>query len=436
MKLVPTRRLAALAGVAIAVAVLAGYVPNARTAWIAADASLLFGAFVDLLFARGARVEVQREVAEIFSVGRANLVTLSLRSRTRRRLHVVVDDDPLENATREGMPIEIDLAPHATVAIRYEVTPTRRGDRSFGSVSVRTALPLGLLVRHDRFPLDGEIDVYPDVHAARALELLRRQGRADARLGSLRTRGGDTEFERLRPYVLGDDPRHVDWRATARRDDVTVRQYQAESNQNVVFALDIGRAMRGESGGLTAVDHALNAALLAADVALRSGDRAGLLAFDDEPRAYLPPSGGRSGGRKLIRAVHDLESGFAATDYRAAMSFLQTQVRARSLIVLFTHFLERRAATELASAVRSLRPRHLPLCVFLRDKDVADLATSPATGSADLYVRAAAAETLATRDALLRELRNAGVLVLDVSPEEVTPSVVRKYLEIKTRRLL
>ena len=436
MKIVPTRRLATLAGAAIAVAILAGYVPTARTAWLVVDAALLFGVLVDLLFARGVRVEVERNAAEIFSVGRANPVTLGLRNRTRRTLRLVVDDDPLAEVETTGIPVEIDLAPHATEIVRYEATPKRRGARTFDAVSLRTSLPLGLLERHDRFALPAEVDVYPDVHAARALELLRRQGRADARLGSLRVRGGDTEFERLRPYVLGDEIRHVDWRATARRDDVTVRQFQAESNQNVVFALDVGRAMRGESGGLTSVDHALNAALLAADVALRSGDRAGLLAFDDAPRAYLPPSGGRSGGRKLIRAVHDLEAGFAATDYRAAMSFLQTQVKARSLIVVFTHFLEKRSATELASAVRSLRPRHLPLCVFLRDRDVVSLATSPSTGGDDLYVRGAAAETLATRDALLRELRAAGVLVLDAAPEDVTPNVVRKYLEIKARRLL
>jgi len=436
MKLVPTRRLAALAGAAIALAILAGYAKQGRTAWLAADALLLLGALVDALFARGVRVEVERQVAEIFSVGRINAVTIELRNRTRRRLRVVVDDDPLPEVNRAGLPATIDLAPHATASLRYDVTPTRRGARSFEAVAVRTTMPLGLLARIDRFTLPFDVDVYPDVHAARVLELLRRQGRADARLGSLRTRGGDTEFERLRPYVLGDDPRHVDWRATARRDDVTVRQYQAESNQNVVFALDVGRAMRGESGGLTAMDHALNAALLAADVALRSGDRAGLLAFDDAPRAYLPPSGGRSGGRKLIRAVHDLEAGFAATDYRAALGFLQTQVRARSLVVLFTHFLERRSAAELASAVRSLRPRHLPLCVLLRDRDVDALVTAPASGGDDLYVRAAAAETLAARDALVRDLRNSGVLVLDAAPEDVTPSVVRKYLEIKARRLL
>jgi uncharacterized protein (DUF58 family) len=275
------------------------------------------------------------------------------------------------------------------------------------------------------------VDVYPDVHAARALELLRRQGRQDARLGSLRVRGGDTEFERLRPYQVGDEIRHVDWRASARRDDLTARQYQAESNQSVVFALDVGRSMRGETGGLTAIDHALNAALLTADVALRGGDRAGLMVFDEAPRQFVPPTGGRAGARKLTRAVYALEAGLAATDYSAAMAFLRAQVRGRALFVVFTNLLDPRSAKDLAASLKGLLPRHLPLCVLLRDTDVETLATAPASRPGDLYVRAAAAETLAWRDSLIRGLRNAGVLVLDAKPSELTPELVKGYLEVK-----
>jgi uncharacterized protein (DUF58 family) len=277
--------------------------------------------------------------------------------------------------------------------------------------------------------------------------MLRRQGREDAALGSLRIRGrhGDTEFERLRPYQRGDEIRHVDWRASARRDDLVVRQYQAESNQNVVFALDVGRAMRGESGGLTSVDHALAAALLTADVALRGGDRAGLLTFDDRPRSWLRPSGGRSGGRKLTRAVYALDAGFAATDYRSAMVFLKTQMKARSLFVIFTNILDPRSAKDLSAAVRSLLPRHLPLCVLMRDVDVEELALGlpqprdrrgGQSTEADVLVRAAAAESITWRDSVVRMLGNAGALVLDARPEDVTPLVVKKYLEVKARRLL
>ncbi len=434
--MVPTRRLALFALVATLVALAAGYIPPARGALWALDGVLLLGVLVDVALARGRRVDVDRQVATILSVGRPNLVTLHLHNRSRRTLRGTFADDPLEACETPGNPGTFELPAHGTVAARYEIVPSRRGARTLGAVSVRYASPLGLVARQERVPLEAPVDVYPDVHAARALDLLRRQGRQDARLGSLRVRGGDTEFERLRPYQLGDEIRHVDWRASARRDDLTVRQFQAESNQNVVFAIDVGRGMRGDTGGLTAMDHALNAALLTADVALRGGDKAGLMVFDEAPRQFVPPTGGPQGGSRLTRAVYALEAGLAATDYHAAMGFLRAQVRVRSLFIVLTNLLEPRSAKELAAALKGLLPRHLPLCVLLRDTDVEALATAPAPTVEDLYVRAAAAESLAWRDALVRGLRRAGVLVLDAAPADLTPELVKGYLDVKARRLL
>jgi uncharacterized protein (DUF58 family) len=436
MRIVPEKRLVALGFVAAAVATVAGYVPSMSPVMWALDAIVVMAAAVDALLARGTRIRAEREVAEILSVGRPNLVTLTLRNVGTRALSATVMDDPIESSTVSGLPAHVTIPAGATVIVKYEITPTRRGPRDFGAVTVRYPSLLGLVSRQESTSLEQRCDVYPDVHAARELEMLRRKGRGDVRLGSMRVRGGDTEFERLRPYQRGDEPRHVDWRASARRDDLTVRQFQAESDQNVVFAIDVGRGMRGESEGITSVDRALNAALLTADVALRGGDKAGLMTFDDLPRTFVKPSGGRSGGRKLTRAVYDLEAGLTATDYLTAMTFLRAKMRARSLLVVFTNLLEPRSAKELASSLRGLLPHHLPLCVLMRDERIDQLALDPVRGEKDLFVRAAAAEALSFREGILRDLRHSGVLVLDARPEDVTPELVKRYLEVKARRLL
>jgi uncharacterized protein (DUF58 family) len=134
--------------------------------------------------------------------------------------------------------------------------------------------------------------------------------------------------------------------------------------------------------------------------------------------------------------VYALEAGFAATDYRTAVTYFRSQVRARSLLVVFTNLLDRRSASDLAASVRGLMPQHVPLCVLLRDTEIEALAIQPASGAEDLYVRAAAAESLAWRDSLIRGLRRSGALVLDAKPSDLTPELVRMYLEVKTRRLL
>lgn len=371
LRLVPTKRLVGLAFVATAVALVAGFVPGVDAAWIGIDALLVAMTGADAIAGRRRRIDVERRAADIFSVERPNAVTIVLVNRSDRALSGTVMDDPIEDAEVSGLPATFELPPRGTTQLRYEITPKRRGARRLDAVTVRYAQPLGLLHTQERTSLPEDVDVYPDVHAARMLEMLRRQGREDARLGSLRVRGGDTEFERLRPWQRGDEIRHIEWRASARRDDLVARQYQAESNQNVVFAIDVGRGMRGESGGLTSVDHALAAALLTADVALRGGDRAGLLTFDDRPRSFLRPTGGRSGGRKLMR-----------------------------------------------------------------DVDVERLALERPLDEGDVFVRAAAAESIAWRDGIVRSLRSAGALVLDARPEEVTPLLVKRYLEVKACRLL
>lgn len=432
----PTKRLAMLGLLAVVSSVAGCFARGLLPVVLAYDAALVLLSLVDAAIQRGSRIDAARTVATILSVGRANVVDLTIRNSSGRVIRGTVTDDPIAFATASGLPAVVVIPPRSAVRVRYEVTPSRRGRRDFGSVAVRYGSWLGLVARQERIALPAHADVYPDVHAARVLELLRRQGRQDARLGSLRVRGGDTEFERLRPYQRGDEVRHIDWRASARRDDPTVRQYQAESDQNVVFALDIGRAMRGDSAGLSQIDHALNAALLAADVALRGGDKAGLMTFDNAPRTWVTPTGGRSGARKLTRAVFSLEAGLEASDFRAGVAFLQTQMRAQSLLVLFTSLIDARSARELSSAVRSLLPRHLPLCVLMRDTDIEALASAPARESRDLYVRAAAAESLSWRDDLIRSLRSAGVLVLDARPEDLTPVLVKSYLEVKARRLL
>ncbi len=433
--MIPTKRLVILAFCAALVAAVAENV-SGRPVWIAFDVLLVVVTAADAWAGLRRGVSAERRAAEIFSVGRANAVVIVLRNDGDRSLRGTVMDDPLEGCEVVGLPGTFELTPLKSAQLRYEIVPKRRGKRRFGAVTVRYALPFGMLARQQRIELAADVDVYPDVHGARMLELLRRQGREDARLGSLRAHGGDTEFERLRPYQRGDEVRHIDWRASARRSDLVVRQYEAESNQNVVFALDLGRGMRGESRGLTSVDHALAAALLTADVALRTGDKAGLFTFDEKPRSFLRPTGGSLGGRKLTRAAYALDANLTATDYRAAMLFLKTRMRARSLFVVFTNVLDPRSADELAAAVKSLVPRHLPLCVLLRDVDVEALATAEVRADVDAWVRAAAGEALTWRDGIVRSLEAAGALVLDARPEEVTPLLVKRYLEVKARRLL
>jgi len=280
------------------------------------------------------------------------------------------------------------------------------------------------------------VRVYPSFEQLRNWGVMAREDERRLPVRVRRRPGGENEFERLRPYAPGDNYRHIDWKATARRREFVTREYGQESNQNVIFLLDCGRMMSARSGELTAFDHALNAALTMGQVALRHGDRVGLLAFDDKVRAWLPPKGGSRSGSRLIRGTYDLFPSFREPDYALAMRYISSRVRRRSLVVLMTSVVDEVNADTTAAILRAMRSRHLPLCVWIRDSGVEQLVSDPRASKLDYFHAGAAAELLAWRDRSLKDIQRRGAMVVDAEADKLTPRLLSRYLEIKARRLL
>jgi uncharacterized protein (DUF58 family) len=347
----------------------------------------------------------------------------------------VTDDAPA--GVTEGLPSEeLALAPGAEATVPYRLRLDRRGQYAFGPVTVRTRSPLGWFERQRRFGLPAVVRVYPDFARLREVGLRGRIADARAPARARRRTGGENEFQRLRPYVAGDPYRHIDWKATARHRAHITREFGQESNQNLLFLLDCGRTMSGRSGELSHFDHALNAGVLLGQVALRHGDRVGLLAFDRKVRVWLPPRGGARTADRLIRATYDLEPSLDEPDWAAAFRHLDTTVRRRSLVVLLTAVTDQVNADLVLNLVKALRSRHLPVAVWLRDQGVDALLSAPGDTDEARWDRAAAAELLHWRAEALRGVEKRGALVVDASPASLTADLLNRYLEIKARRLL
>ncbi len=431
---VPTGRLFALCVVPLlaSLGVLA-------SPWVAApiaafDLVLAAVALADLLAAGHGRVEVSRAWHPVQAVSVGFAVRLQLRNTGRTPLRLRATDDVPGRV--EGLPWEGEVPPGAQAEVGYTATVDQRGQHPFGDVTVRWRSPLGLWERQARFEVPGVLRVYPDFARLRETQLRGRLSERKAPGGARRRPGGENEFERLRPYVAGDPYRHIDWKATARRREYVTREFGQESNQNLVLLLDCGRMMGARIGNLTAFDHALNAAVLLGQVALRHGDRVGLLAFDSGVRAWLPPKGGARTADRLIRATYDLQPSLDEPDYAAAFRHLHAAVRRRSLVVLFTSVVDQVNADLASGLVKALRSRHLAVAVWMRDADVDALVEGPAPDEARSYARAAAAELSTWRERALADLQRQGALVLDAPPDDLTRGLLHRYLEIKARRLL
>lgn len=440
--MIPTARLAWLAAggllLALGVAVeklleLEAMFIGPLVAW---NAAVVAVAIADLSLVRKGAVEARRSVAQVLSVGRANVATLHVQSRLRRTVDLEIVDDAADEVEARLLPATLRLQPGQRATLTYLLFPRRRGAHALGDLWVRLTSPLGLWRRQVRVAAPFTVRVYPDLQAVRVYEKLVKEARDERFTRTTRRRGGESEFERLREYTRDDDARRIDWRATARKGEPITREYQLERNQNVLVMLDCGRLMTAEVEGLSHLDHALNAMLMLSHVCVRAGDQVGLVAFDARMRSFVSPEGGQHALKKLVRASYDLFPSLVEPDYRAVFTTVKTRLRKRSLLVLFTQVLDAATQRELVPLVRSLSPTHLPLCVLFRDRSVEALVRSTAEDETSLHVKGAAAGELQWRQRLVEEMRAAGALVLHVHPEELTQQLIARYLDVKSRQLL
>ena len=251
-----------------------------------------------------------------------------------------------------------------------------------------------------------------------------------------RMRGQGMEFARLREYVRGDDPRLIDWKATARRMTPISREYQVERCQNVLLMIDAGRMLTEEVDGLVKIEYVLHAALLLTRVAAEYDDRVGALVFDDKVERYAAPRKGRAAVSALAEALFDVEPKLCESDYDAAFRHLQVTNRKRALVVLFTNVVDQETSELVSGYLGAAAKRHVPLLVAVNDLETRRLADRVATTEEEAFEKAAACRMLSAREKTLADLKRRGVHVIDAPAGQVPLALANRYLELKAKQVL
>jgi uncharacterized protein (DUF58 family) len=245
-----------------------------------------------------------------------------------------------------------------------------------------------------------------------------------------RQRGAGLDFHQLREYRVGDVLRQIDWKATSRQRKLISREYQEERDQRVVFVLDCGRRMSARDGDLSHFDHALNAILLLAYVAIRQGDSVGLLTFSGMDR-WLPPVKGAGGMTTVLNQVYDLDTTLEPSDFLEASYRVMRHMPKRALVVLVTNLREE-DSEELQPALHMLRRRHLVLLASLREQVIDERLDRPVERLQDALQVAMATQYVAERRRVHESVGGFGIQVLDVSPSGLPPALVDRYLDLKS----
>lgn len=395
-------------------------------------------AIVDLIISPAvSRVEARRDAGEVMSVGARNAVRVRLLNGNARPIDVLVHDEPPQPCALFDLPAAVELNPGRTRYFTYHVEPHLRGRNRFGRLFLRANTRLGLWTLQDERYIDQPVQIYPDIQAVHGVELLARKNRlAEAGVKLSRLRGRGSEFDRLREYRRADEYRAIDWKATARHQDLIAREYVVERNQNILFLLDCGRSMCNAVDGVTHFDRSLNAAILLSYVALRQGDTVGILAFSNQIERWVPPVRGITATQKLIRHTYDLQPKYEASDYSLMVEEIRRRYRKRSLVVLVTHALDEVHLEVVGRHMREIRNPHLVLGAFVRNVPLHDRLNQVPATDLEAFQIAAAADMVATQTLQIAKLEQTGLLIVDALPDKLATNLISRYLDVKARHLL
>lgn len=428
-----TLRTAALLGAAAilgAIPIAAGVEP-----WLVAlgaFGTVLLLVLVDLnLLARPKGIRVTRTGDKTVRLGQSASTELVLHNTTALPARLLVRDAWVPSAGAGLEPARVTIDSGRALALASTLTPTRRGDRPAVHVTVRSFGPMGLAFRQATHRPEWTLRVLPRFesrkHLPEKLAKLRQVEGATA----VRGRGQGTEFDTLREYVPGDDVRSIDWRATARRNDVMLRTWRPERSRRVVCVLDTGRTSAVRIHDEPRLDTSMDAALLLAAVAQEAGDQVDLIAADSRVRASVRGVHGRSLLPRLVNVLAPLHPALVETDFEAIASEILHHERKRSLVVLFTALEPGALGEGLLPVLPKLVARHKVLVAAVHDPALTQLASTPVTDTDAIYDVAAGTRALMERQRIATALSRNGVSVLDCPADTFASQVTDAYLALK-----
>ncbi len=389
-----------------------------------------------ILFSFKKGVTLQRILPERLSNGDRNNIKLQIKNNYNLKIHTTLLEELPYQLQNRNFKLSEKFNPKEEKELKYKVTPYIRGDYNFGNTNIYASSPLQLATKKYVLGNQKNIQCYPSFLKLQEFNLkaisnnLTNQGSK-----KIRRIGNSLEFEQIKEYVSGDDIRTLNWKATAKRNQLMVNQYVEEKSQPVYSIIDTGRPMQMHFDNITLLDYAINATLAVSNIILKKQDKAGMFTFSKKIDNIIVAEQRNSQMNLISETLYNIKTDFLESDYSLLYASIKRKIPSRSLLILYTNFETLDALKRQLPYLRAIAKNHVLLVVFFKNTELNKIVEEKAISVNDVYDKIIAEKFMYEKKQIANELRKYGIQSVLTKPENLTGDTINRYLELKLRGL-
>jgi uncharacterized protein (DUF58 family) len=401
---------------------------------------LLFAATIAdsvLLFNRKNSIGATRKVPNIMTLGDENKIEISVKNNCNFKIFAdILDEIPYQFQIRD-LRFKVVLNSGEEDKFYFILIPAKRGEYLFGNINLFIKSSIGLIDRKLVVSAQTAVRVYPSILQMKKFELKSTTSyHISDGIKRRRRIGHSYEFDQTKEYVIGDDSRSINWKASSRKAGLMVNQYEEERSQQVYSIIDKSRSMHMPFNDLTLLDYSINTSLVISNVVLQKHDKAGLITFSDKIGAVIPADKSSQQLRKILETLYNEQEHLLEAEYELLYHLVRNVIKNRSLIFLYTNFESFHAFERVLPILRQINKFHLLVVMFFENETVVNMSKNTARNLLGIYEQTMARKYLEEKDQIVSELTNHGIHCIKSLPSELSINTINKYLELKSRGMI
>lgn len=389
-----------------------------------------------ILFGPKKTLDAERKVNNPISMGDENMVELKVLNHYKLPVRIQIFDNAPAQLQLRDLSFVFILNTEKSKRVRYAIKPTERGIYSFGDIYIYASAFLHFVQRKISIEQSNDVAAYPSILQMKKMELKVFTKTAAQGIKKIRRLGHNNEFEQIKNYVQGDDFRTVNWKATSRRNELMVNQYQDERSQNIYSIIDKSRTMRMPFDGLTLLDYAINSTLAFSNVAMKKGDKVGLHTFSNKLGTFLKAERSTVQLKRIIETLYSQKTHFLEADYNLLYSNIRNKIKGRSFIMLYCNIESEYTLKRILPHLKRINKNHLLVLIFFENTEINEVIQTVPKHVGDIYLKTFAEKYRMDKKRIALELKRNGIQTILTTPNNLSVATVNKYLEMKSRGLI